>query len=887
MQQGDWKPNPDALKDIIDTFNAAKSSDNEVQRRVFNKLESYKKEPEYALYLAYIIEFHSTDTSVSQQAAFNLKNLVLNDIDTISHENQEHIKNTLLRIVDGTNAQGGKIYYPTISALIRNNTIHRYAGFLEIINRKLKSSNVDDLKAGLSFLTILIEDCSEELDQDVNGTRPLVTFIPLVINLISHQEEIIRVDAIENINVMIHSEVTAMEMFLDTFANALFQRTQDTSIGVHTVLCKAFINLLSQTHSTILTNLNYISGYMLNMTQSEDQELALEACEFWLAVVENQNVYEYLRPYLPDLIPVLVRGMVYDEDDAKELVSRMVESSVPDSEKDLKPRFHQSKIHEQVHQNQNNEEDDEDIFDEDEDMNEWNIRKCSAATLDQIASLFGNDILPHLIPLLQEKLYHKDWLHRECGILILGAISEGCTQGLEPHLPNLIEYLIKSIDDEQPLIRTITCWAISRYSQWIIQSHSTLGEQVYFLPTLSGFQRRVVDKIKRVQDAGTSAITTFVESCGDVIIPYIKQIVETIITAFPLFQAKNLPLFYDFMQRFFMIADEQLNHPDYINAIMPLLVNKYQQLNDEDYLLSGLFEVIASFAICIGNSFAPYSQPIYQRALNIIVTILGNPEQGDEFKDMIIVSLDLIAAIVQALGEHTVALANSVQPSLVPVIATCLKDDYEYVKQSAYALLGDISINSIQLIANEIPQFLTFMVSDFEDAVNYGGVCNNLVWSCGEIACRYGSNMIPYMPPLLEKFLVQFSQSDLSSSVKENLAVTIGRFGLASPETLAPYVSHFLAKWCETLYNMIDNTEKITSFQGVCLAAKINPSAFQEAFIPFLLTIENLHQPSPELVAQLKEVLLMFRNLAGDNWEQFRNTFPARVQKDLQTRFGI
>lgn len=51
--------------------------------------------------------------------------------------------------------------------------------------------------------------------------------------------------------------------------------------------------------------------------------------------------------------------------------------------------------------------------------------KCSAAALDVLANVFHDELLPHILPLLKELLFHPEWVVKESGILVLGAIAEG------------------------------------------------------------------------------------------------------------------------------------------------------------------------------------------------------------------------------------------------------------------------------------------------------------------------------------------------------------------------------------------------------------------------------------------------------------------------------
>ena len=47
-----------------------------------------------------------------------------------------------------------------------------------------------------------------------------------------------------------------------------------------------------------------------------------------------------------------------------------------------------------------------------------------------LANVFKDDLLPVLLPILKETLFHPEWEIKESGILALGAIAEGKFCGL-------------------------------------------------------------------------------------------------------------------------------------------------------------------------------------------------------------------------------------------------------------------------------------------------------------------------------------------------------------------------------------------------------------------------------------------------------------------------
>lgn len=101
-----------------------------------------------------------------------------------------------------------------------------------------------------------------------------------------------------------------------------------------------------------------------------------------------------------------------------------------------------------------------------------------------------------LLPILREMLFHTNWQIKESGILVLGAIAEGCSHGLAPHLPDLVDYLIKCLNDKKPLVRSITCWTLSRYSTWIVQNEAQ--QHRFLIPLMSELLKRILDSNKKV-----------------------------------------------------------------------------------------------------------------------------------------------------------------------------------------------------------------------------------------------------------------------------------------------------------------------------------------------------------------------------------------------------
>src|SRR5690606_14506036 len=112
--------------------------------------------------------------------------------------------------------------------------------------------------------------------------------------------------------------------------------------------------------------------------QDANEDVALEACEFWPALAQTRLCKEVLRPVLPELVHLLLDKMVYSDE---EIADEGEDETVPDDPKDIRPFLTGSKT-------RGAGDDDDSDDDGDGDLSEWTLRKCSASSLDVLSTVF-------------------------------------------------------------------------------------------------------------------------------------------------------------------------------------------------------------------------------------------------------------------------------------------------------------------------------------------------------------------------------------------------------------------------------------------------------------------------------------------------------------------
>lgn len=251
-----------------------------------------------------------------------------------------------------------------------------------------------------------------------------------------------------------------LERHLCRYLKGLFVLAHDTDGEIRKEVCSGMIRLMVNRPDMLRPFMQDIIRYMLQSTQDSDENVALESCEFWTAFVEAQIEPDVLRPFLPQLLPILLKNMVhnpmlishlykaevvensliclcevnvlscmrywdscvflcghyaqiYSDDDDAVVEAREAENDIEETAKDIRP-FHagrQDPSEDAVEPNGS-------IDDDDDNNGAWTLRKCSAAGLDLLSEVFGDDLLGVLRPIVWQRLQVGHSPHHLCSIFL-------------------------------------------------------------------------------------------------------------------------------------------------------------------------------------------------------------------------------------------------------------------------------------------------------------------------------------------------------------------------------------------------------------------------------------------------------------------------------------
>ncbi|OWM80444.1 transportin-1 [Punica granatum] len=885
-----WQPQEEGFKEICGLLEEQISPTSTADKsQIWQQLQHYSQFPDFNNYLAFILaRAEGKSIEVRQAAGLLLKNNLRTAFLSMNPAHQQYIKSELLPCLGSVDRHIRSTVGTIISVVVQIGGVLGWPELLQALVTCLDSNDLNHMEGAMDALSKICEDIPQVLDSNIPGVpeRPINVFLPRLFQFFQSPHTSLRKLALASVNQYIMLMPAALYASMDKYLQGLFILANDSAGEVRKLVCSAFVQLIEVRPDFLEPHLRNVIEYILQVNKDSDDEVALEACEFWSAYCDAQLPPENLREFLPRLIPVLLSNMAYAEDD-ESLVDAEEEDSLPDRDQDIKPRFHTSRLHGSEYE----EDDDEDI------VNVWNLRKCSAAGLDFLSNVFGDEILPALMPIIQAKLSATGddaWKEREAAVLALGAVAEGCISGLYPHLAEIIAFLIPLLDDKFPLIRSITCWTLSRFSKYIVEGVGHPKGREQFEYVLMGLLRRILDDNKKVQEAACSAFATLEEEAGEELAPKLEIILQHLMSAYGKYQKRNLRIVYDAIGTLADAVGRELNQPTYLKILMPPLIAKWQQLSDADKDLFPLLECFTSIALALGTGFCQFVEPVFERSVRIIQiqqqAKVDPAAAGLQYdKEFVVCSLDLLSGLTEGLGSGIESLVS--KSRLSDLLLQCCMDDASDVRQSSFALLGDLARACPAHLHPRVAEYLDIAAKQLASPKlkESLSVANNACWAIGELAVKIRQEVSPVVMTVMS-CLVPILQhaEELNKSLVENSAITLGRLSWACPELVSPHMEHFMQPWCAALAMIRDDIEKEDAFRGLCALVRANPSGALTSLVFMCNAIASWNEiRSEELQNELCQVLHGYKQMLRNGaWDQCMSALEPPV-KDKLSKYQV
>lgn len=219
---------------------------------------------------------------------------------------------------------------------------------------------------------------------------------------------------------------------------------------------------------------NFIMEVVCEATQSTDRRISVAALQCLVKILSLY--YQFMEPYMGQaLFPITFEAMKSDID---EVALQGIEfwSNVSDEEIDLaieeaeaneagRPPVRTSRHYARgalqylapvLTQKLTKQEDSDDEL-------EWNPSKAASVCLMLLSNCCEDDIVPHVLPFINDNIKSENWRYRDAALLAFGSILGGLEANtLKPLVEKAMPTLIESMYDTSVAVRDTAAWTFGR-----------------------------------------------------------------------------------------------------------------------------------------------------------------------------------------------------------------------------------------------------------------------------------------------------------------------------------------------------------------------------------------------------------------------------------------
>ncbi|KAI9224789.1 armadillo-type protein [Blastocladiella britannica] len=605
-----------------------------------------------------------------------------------------------------------------------------------------------------------------------------------------------------------------------------------------------------------------------NQFANPKSRAALSLGEFWLHVVEETNKQD-LALVVREIIPLLLTGMrlsptelvSHGVSETGEWPPKVVLTAVDAMDVSIPSNSDNDGDGNDENGHGSEEGEDDYSFEPDE---SWTLRKCSAATLDELSGSFGKEMVDIVKQALPAMLKSNDWLDLETAILAIGAISHSCIADLTDVLDDLASGFETVLRDKSahPILHNISAWSLARLFT-ALAGHEGANKSNYpalapsrviatYMDALQGQaivaatpgSTRIVQK-KRLE-AVFSGLATIMEDCKrDDLIPIGPDLADFVFTHFNeqggIPTSVALDCLSSFAEAWSSSTPMDLAIAERFLAPLVALYDKFETVPQNDQI--SIIETLSTAAPRMGSAINASAGKLFTGALGFASRNLDE-ESLEQRGALVVANVDLLAGLMEGLDPSVSGLliqANADQ--LSTMILDIIKLNNDDLLQSIAAMLGDMPAEAYPLLGASMHTITAQLITLLSQSRMGASARTNIVWMMSRGLLRNPDGMRPLVPALVTQLQGMLSMYGYSAqnSLRINTALCFGMLGLVAPKLVAPIAYSMTQQWARALQGEKDDEAAMSAIGMLkIMLAKLPSEDERPQFVHVLLAVKNM-----------------------------------------------
>lgn len=547
--------------------------------------------------------------------------------------------------------------------------------------------------------------------------------------------------------------------------------TAETNNDIRLAATQALYNALDFAHSNFENDMerDYIMRVVCEATLSLDKRVRQAAYECLVSI--SSTYYEKLAPYMQDVFAITSKAVREDEEPVA-LQAIEFWSSICDEEIEIQEEYGSDfsgdsevqyfKFIKQalpalvplLLETLTKQEEDQDQEEE-----AWNLAMAGGTCLGLVARTVGDDIVPLVVPYVQDNIAKPDWRCREAATYAFGSILEGpSVEQLTPLVNHALSFMLNAMRDENNQVKDTTAWTLGRIFEFL--HGPNIEVPVITQSNLPQILSVLLEKISDVPNVAEKV-------CGAIYL--LAQGYEE-----P--NGSSSPL-SPFLQ----------------NIIQALLVTTEREDAGDSRLRASAYETLNEIVRCSTDdtaSIVAQLVPVVMQKLSSTLDMqVNSSDEREKQTEVQALLCGVLQVIVQKLGssestKHAILQYADQMMGIFLRVFACRSATVHEEAMLAIGALAYVTGADFSKYMQEFYQYLEMGLQNFEEYQ----VCAITVGVVGDICRALDDKVLPYCDGIMTQLLQNLSSNQLHRSVKPPIFSCFGDLALAIGEQFERYL---------------------------------------------------------------------------------------------------
>ncbi|XP_058095845.1 importin subunit beta-1-like isoform X1 [Magnolia sinica] len=595
-------------------------------------------------------------------------------------------------------------------------------------------SNINQLQVHVKQATLeTLGYLCEEVSSDVIDQEQVNKILTAVVQCMNSSEgstdvRLAATRALYNALGFAHANFTN-DMERDYIMRVVCEATLCPEVKIQQAAFECLVSISSMYYDKLSAYIHDIFNITAKAVREDEEPVALQAIEFWSSICDEEidileeyggnfsgdseiPCFYFIKQALPTLVPMLLETLLKQEED------------------------------------------------QDQDEGAWNLAMAGGTCLCLVGRTVRDDIVPLVMPFIEENITKPDWRQREAATYAFGSILEGPSPDKFAPIVNVaLSFMLTALtNDPNNHVKDTTAWTLGRIFEFIHDS-SIVAPVI----TSANCQQILMVLLQSMKDVPNVAE----KACGALY--FLAQGYEDVCSS----SSPLSPFFQDIVQA--------------------LLTVTHREDAGDSRLQTAAYETLNEVIRCSTDETAPTVMqlvPVIMMELNQTIDAQKlSSEEREKQNELQGLLCGCLQVIIQKLGgseatKHIVIRYADQMMSLFMQVFACRNAT---VHEEAMLAIGALAYSTGADFSKYMLKFYPYLEIGLQNFEEYQ-VCSITVGVIGDLCRALEEKILPYCDGIMIQLLKDLSSNQLHRSVKPPIFSCFGDIALAIGENFGKYL---------------------------------------------------------------------------------------------------